>query len=69
MSGKGILGVASSHGRSGEWHWVVVESNPVYGWVMHDPDHPLPGFATAPAGIDFIPLSAYTPARSWIQLG
>lgn len=69
IDGLGIVAVDSSYESGGGWHWVVAESHPAYGIVLHDPGFDLPSFSSAePVGIKCHPFTEYQAQKSWIQV-
>lgn len=70
VSGTGIIKVRSGgDSPATDWHWVVAESHPLYGVVVHDPlQWALPTFAVHPMDTLTRPLSELTPYGNWIVI-
>lgn len=65
VAGSGIVKVRCTPRN---WHWIVVETHPEYGFVVHDPGSRLPSFGCPPSGVMCRPIEQLEPYGNWIRV-
>jgi hypothetical protein len=67
FSGLGVIKVRSRT-KSRDWHWVVAESHPQYGFILRDPGFELAGILRPPDRVPTQDPARYEPYGNWLEI-